>query len=353
MIGTIRQKPCPTFNLIRKVASVAAGMTAVAAVVAAGACAANWTRRPSRQREVGIEQRQLAALVQMADAVNAGDAGRYASVYAPNAVITIYGSGKLQGRDAIEQHEVELLREFPGTRLAFYTLWQREALAVVRYGVNGKTARGEPMGHEGLLFFRFDPSGLIVEEHRYLDSLTPMAQMGMLGGAAARALPVLPARMEVLVAEDSQREKKNAAVVTATLAAMDSENEPAFLSTLAHDPVVDELIYTEPFTGKQEVAPGGSRKCFETSGRVEPISPHSSDAKALPGPFPMDQLDFAVLDLFDPPLNLCCPGHFDGRIRLAVKAFQESSGKFCTVVFRSAVRLPRTNLPCGGSCRTF
>lgn len=254
MIGTIRQKPCPTFNLIRKVASLAAGMTAVAAVVAAGACAANWTRRPSRQSEVGIEQRQLAALAQMADAVNAGDAGRYASVYAPHAVITIYGSGKLQGRDAIEQHEVELLREFPGTRLAFYTLWQREALAVVRYGVNGKTARGEPMGHEGLLFFRFDPSGLIVEEHRYLDSLTPMAQLGILGGTAARALPVLPARMEVLVAEYSPREKKNAAVVTAALAAMDSENEPAFLSTLADDPVVDELIYTEPFTGKQEVA---------------------------------------------------------------------------------------------------
>ena len=31
------------------------------------------------------------------------------------------------------------------------------------------------------MFYRFDPTGLIVEERRYLDSLTPMAQLGLLG----------------------------------------------------------------------------------------------------------------------------------------------------------------------------
>lgn len=39
----------------------------------------------------------------MVDAVNAGGAARYASVYAPHAVITIYGTGKLEGRDSIER----------------------------------------------------------------------------------------------------------------------------------------------------------------------------------------------------------------------------------------------------------
>lgn len=52
----------------------------------------------------------------------------------------------------------------------------------------------------------------------------------------------------------------------------------------------------------------------------------------FPDRFPWDQLDFAVLDLFDSPLNFGCPGHFDAGIRLALEAFQEPSGEFCTVV---------------------
>jgi hypothetical protein len=60
-----------------------------------------------------MEDRQIMALTEMVNAVNVGDAKRYAGLYAQDAVITIYGSGELKGRGAIEQHEVELLREFP------------------------------------------------------------------------------------------------------------------------------------------------------------------------------------------------------------------------------------------------
>jgi hypothetical protein len=52
------------------------------------------------------------------------------------------------------------------------------------------------MGHEGLLFYRLHPSGLIEEERRYLDSLTPMAQLGLLGALPARPLPTLPTEMK-------------------------------------------------------------------------------------------------------------------------------------------------------------
>ena len=66
-----------------------------------------------------MEDRQISAVTEMMQAVNAGDAKRYARLYAQDAVIMIHGSGELKGRGAIEQHEVELLREFPGARLAF------------------------------------------------------------------------------------------------------------------------------------------------------------------------------------------------------------------------------------------
>ena len=200
-----------------------------------------------------MTERQAAALERMMTSVNAGDAKTYARLYAPNAGITIYGSDKLEGRDAIEQHEVELLREYPGTRLAFYVAWQRGPLAVVHYGVNGRTPAGRAMGHEGLLFFRFDDAGLIVEERRYLDSLTPMGQLGALGNTPVRPLPPLPAAMTTLVATGPSDGNDAVAVARAAVAAMNAHDESSFLSLVQDDAVVDELMLVEPFAGKANV----------------------------------------------------------------------------------------------------
>jgi ketosteroid isomerase-like protein len=200
-----------------------------------------------------MDDLQHTALHEMIDAVNAGDAARYARLYAEDAVITIHGSGELRGRGAIEAHEVELLREFPGVRLGFYAVWQKGALAVVHYAVNGRTTGGQPMGHEGLLFYRFRSSGLIDEEHRYMDSLTPMTQMGVLGPVPARPLPTLPGRMMVHMAEGSRREDENVALVRASFAAVDAKDVTAFLSSIAEDAVLDEMTDPQPVVGKGQV----------------------------------------------------------------------------------------------------
>jgi ketosteroid isomerase-like protein/predicted SnoaL-like aldol condensation-catalyzing enzyme len=204
-------------------------------------------------REVPMERRQIAALTEMTDAVNAGDAARYARVYAPDAVITMHGSGVLEGRSAIEAHEVDLLRQFPDARLGFHDVWQKGALAVVHYAVNGRTPGGQAMGHEGLLFYRFRPSGLIEEERRYLDSLTPMAQLGLLGPLPARPLPSVPRALAAHVAKGSREEDENVAVVEATFAALDARDATAFLSRLAEDVVLDEMADPEPLFGKEKV----------------------------------------------------------------------------------------------------
>ena len=141
------------------------------------------------------------------------------------------------------------MREFPGARLAFYAAWQKAPLVVAHYGVNGRTADGRSMGHEGLLFFRLHSSGVIAEERRYLDSLTPMAQLGLLGAVRARSLPVLPADMMGHVATGSAKERRNVALVRASLGAMDSKYASAFFSRVSEDVTVDELILAEPFVG--------------------------------------------------------------------------------------------------------
>jgi uncharacterized protein (TIGR02246 family) len=207
----------------------------------------------STPKEVTMEDRQVAALNEMVQAVNAGDAARYARLYAPDAVITMPGSGTLAGRAAIEHHERELLREFPGARLGFYDVWQKGPVAVVHYAVNGRTPAGQAMGHEGLLFYRFDPAGLIAEEHRYLDALTPMAQLGALGPVPTRPLPALPSAMQAHVATGSPREEANVALVKKTLAALDARDEAAFLAGIADDAVLDELAEPRPVVGKAGV----------------------------------------------------------------------------------------------------
>ena len=241
------------------------------------ACA--WAPASSAQAAdagVDMKERQVAALTRMMQAVNAGDAAGYASLYAEDAVITIHGSDRLAGRAAIEQHEVALLREFPGARLGFYSLWHSGEAAVVHYAVDWHGPEERVMGHEGLLFYRFLPSGLIAEERRYLDSLTPMAQLGALGQVPVRALPELPARLETHGASGSLAERDNVGRVAACLLALDAEDETAFLATLADDVVLDELISPRPVAGK-----GAAKDWFATwTGAISGASSETADVLA-------------------------------------------------------------------------
>jgi ketosteroid isomerase-like protein len=209
--------------------------------------------------------RPIDVVTGMMRAVNARDAKKYASFYSTNASIVLQGFSVLVGREAIEKHELELLAQFPSVVLAFYDLWQRGNRALVHYGVNGSTADGRSMGHEGLLSYRFDASGLIAEEHRYLDSLTPMAQLGMLADESVRAPPVLPAKMNVHMAAGSRAEDENLTLVKACNEALDSKNESAFLATLDEQVVLDELMLPKAFQGKRE-----ARECFRSWTRAVP-----------------------------------------------------------------------------------
>ncbi len=196
----------------------------------------------------------VAALNRMMATVNAGDAAGYARLYTPEAIISIYGTGELKGRAAIEAHEVELLRQFPGARLAFSDVWLDGPRAVVRYAINAPTPKGPSMGHEGLLFFHFDASGAITEEHRYQDSLTPMAQLGVLRAPAFRALPDLPAEFSRHVAARSPGEKTNGSIVTDMFAAMNAGRQSAAQSFFAADATINELFLPQPFAGNDAPA---------------------------------------------------------------------------------------------------
>ena len=57
------------------------------------------------QDEGMVDQRPVSVLRRMMEAVNRGDAQTYARLYAPDAPISIHGSGQILGRNAIEAYE--------------------------------------------------------------------------------------------------------------------------------------------------------------------------------------------------------------------------------------------------------
>lgn len=216
------------------------------------------------------DARHLPALEKMLSTVNGGDAAGYAALYATDAVITIYGTGEIKGRPAIEQYEADLMRQYPGARLAFYDVWHTGGPSVIaHYAVVGKTTGGQQMGHEGLLFFRFNSSGHIQDEHRYLDSLTPMIQLGALPGAKARSFPRLPDSLSAHSHGASSVERANAATVTRMLHAL-HEGKDAFLSDVADNGTIDEVMLPGPFARRSEAAEW--LKSWSTNSRLELVT---------------------------------------------------------------------------------
>ena len=201
-----------------------------------------------------MTNRQIDSLERMVAAVNAGNAARYAAVYAPDAVIHIAGGASLRGRAAIERHEVELLDQFPGVRLAFGSVCRKGDEAAVHYAVSARAGGGRSMGHEGVLFYRFDPAGLVQEERRYNDALTPMAQLGLLGETRTRALPTLPDALEVHDALGTPEEEESLRIALLAVHAAAESDRDVLLSCLSLDSVVDDLVLPEPFRGHQGVA---------------------------------------------------------------------------------------------------
>jgi ketosteroid isomerase-like protein len=168
-------------------------------------------------------------------------------------VITIFGGGQLRGRAAITRYELELMRQFPGTRFALYSAWHQPGMAVVHYAVNTPAASRPPTGHEGLLFLKFDTGGRIVQENRYLDALTPMAQSGVLGVIPTRTAPTLPVRLTTYAAQRVPNELDNVATVRAALGELEKGSGQAFIATMVANPEVDELIFPQRFVGTRGV----------------------------------------------------------------------------------------------------
>jgi steroid delta-isomerase-like uncharacterized protein len=113
-------------------------------------------------------------------------------LYAGDAVVSDPLSPQpLKGRDAIEQDAVDLLRAFPDARFALRAVLEAGETTAVEYGLSGTQtgplaspngeipATGKAMSIGGAAFSRLNDRGEVVEERRYYDVASMLAQLGI------------------------------------------------------------------------------------------------------------------------------------------------------------------------------
>lgn len=124
------------------------------------------------------------------EAVNAHDAKAFAATYATDAVVhdPLYPQ-PLNGRDAIEQDMVELLRAFPDARFTVGPLLQDGGTVAGEYTLRGThlgplaspegeiPATGNSIDNSGAVFSTFNADGEVIEERRYYDAAGLLAQI--------------------------------------------------------------------------------------------------------------------------------------------------------------------------------
>jgi steroid delta-isomerase-like uncharacterized protein len=194
-------------------------------------------------------ERHLAAVKEIAAAVDAHDGKRMAALYAPDAVVTVIpGAGEVRGREAIARDQDAFFKAFPDLRFAVRRVWLTDAVAVAEWVMNathtgdfqGLRATGQRVGQPSLSILFFDDAGFVKGEHLYYDGATLIAQLA--GQPGVRPIPPLPVSTEVYVARGTPDEARNVDLGRALYRAWEHHDESTFLAMLADDYVLDAAI---------------------------------------------------------------------------------------------------------------
>jgi steroid delta-isomerase-like uncharacterized protein len=135
---------------------------------------------------------QLTAIHKAIDAFNRHDAGEFAQLYAPDAIVyDPQYPEPLRDLDSIEQDMKDLFRAFPDIQATRRSAIENGELVAIENSVSGThtvplalpdgelvpTSKG--LRFHASHFFRFDARGNVVEDYRYYDIAGWLAQLGV------------------------------------------------------------------------------------------------------------------------------------------------------------------------------
>ena len=132
------------------------------------------------------------------EAFNRGDPAGFAALYAEDAIVhDPQYPQPLNGRAAIEQDTADVRRAMPDARFTLHAVLQDGATVAVHYGLSGThlgplslpdgeiAPTGRRLDLPGAVFSRVDGEGLVLEERRYFDVASLLAQVGVLDTVTA------------------------------------------------------------------------------------------------------------------------------------------------------------------------
>lgn len=204
---------------------------------------------------------QQAAGKTIAEAFQAGDAKKLASVYTPNAVFKMAGMPDMSGRDAIEKSVGEFFKAVSKIDMGEQRVFVKNDVVISEWVMKGThsgdfmgmKATEKPVGWVGASVAWFTDDGLIKEEHMYWNGAVVASQVGV-NKEKNRGVPTVPSgRPEIVVAKGGADDEAGAGVMKQVNAAWEKKDEKAFGALLAETAEWDDITLPEPYRGKAGV----------------------------------------------------------------------------------------------------
>ncbi len=245
----------------------APGPSASAPVAESKPAPAAETPAPAKPPLADLEQASLKAYV-----AGFTDAKAVAALYAADATLTIAGTPPLTGRDAILGFTQGFLDSQSNVKFGVSRVWMSGKTVACEWMINGTQSKewnglpgnGKAWGATGGSVLTYNEDGLIVQDDRYVDFSTEVAQLG-LSKQKVRPIPAIPTSVEAHAAKGAPDEDKNVALAKAANRTWETHDAKAFLGFLNDDVTYDDMTMPSQLKTK---APG--KAMLEAFGKAFP-----------------------------------------------------------------------------------
>jgi steroid delta-isomerase-like uncharacterized protein len=207
---------------------------------------------PKPAPETLLAEKQLTALTQASDALNAHDVNRYLELFTKNVIHKEAAAQDIRGRNEMSMRMGLLFRAFPDLKFQFERVWQKDSVAVATWrwtGTDGggyieRKPSGRRAGLTGVTVGFFNADGQIREVHLYQDGVTVASQLDPKAKAGSfRAAPEDPtgARPRAVASTNSEAEVKVLAASKAVYGALETRDKAALAGMVTDDFTVEDL----------------------------------------------------------------------------------------------------------------
>jgi steroid delta-isomerase-like uncharacterized protein len=199
-------------------------------------------------------------LPQMADALSQHDAKKFAGFYADDASVISPGQDPAKGKDGIAANAQKFFDAFSNVKFGFSRAWVKGDVVIDEWTMTGThsgdfkglKATEKPIGVQGVSIAWFDPAtGLIKEEHRYVDLATLMSQVGA-SKQKARAVAAIPSSIEWHVSKGTPDEDKNLELAKNMTGALNAKKDTDFMALHTDDSTFDDMTQPVQMKGKED-----------------------------------------------------------------------------------------------------